>query len=233
MARDIPTDFYELLSFFEEYSLKESIQDEGFISAIKPVHKSYFSFLSFVYGMCFINDEKIAIQIIDRMKESSSDLGTVIFLLANGAYKPANLMARSAIENFMKSFAFMVDEKSLDEKSLFNLIDTAGKFSMFSERDLKIKFDELKGFYAVLCSHVHTATIQEMAHISALNTLPTFNNAKCLALSNTIVKSVNAMIYIYIWVFRDEFFCLPEPHRANILSVMTKPQRRLIHEGRT
>jgi len=232
MARDIPADFNELFSFFEKYSLKDNVQDEGFLSTIKPVHKSYFCFLSFVYGMSFINNGNIAIQIINRMKESSSDLGTVIFLLANGAYKPANLMARSAIENFMKSFAFMVDENSLDEKSLFSLIDTAGKFSMFTEKDLKIKFDELKSFYAVLCSHVHTATIQEMAHISALNTLPTFDNAKCLALSNTIVKSVNAMIYIYIWVFRREFFSLAEPHRANILTVMTKPQRRLIHEGR-
>jgi len=232
MPREIPADLKDLLLFFEEYSLKSNIEDEGFLSTIKTVHKSYFSFLSFVYGMSFMNDGKIAPQIIDRMKESSSDLGTVIFLLANGAYKPANLMVRSAIENFMKSFAFMVDENSLTEKSVFNLNETAGRFAAFSEPDLKIKFDELKGLYAVLCSHVHTATIQEMAHISALNTLPTYNNEKSSSLSKAVVKSVSAMIYIYIWVFRSEFFNLNEPHRDNILSIMTKSQRRLIHEGR-
>lgn len=233
MAREIPTDFNELLSFFESYSLKDNIADKEFVEALKPVHKCYYSFISFVYGMNFIGDSKIPEQIIDRMKESSSDLGTVILLLVNGAYKPANLMTRSAIENFMKALAYMVDEKSLTEKSLFSLIDTAERFSMFSEADLKVKFHELKSFYGILCAHVHTATIQQMEHISALNTLPKFDKDKHLSLSKLLVKTVNAIIYIYIWIFRVEFFSLAESHRKNILEVMTAAQRRLIHEGRS
>lgn len=228
MAREINADFSELLAFFESYSLKDHIIKEEF----KSLHKNYYCFLSFVYGVILSGEHKIPDQVIERMRETSSDLGTVILLLANGSYKPANLMSRSAIENFMKALAFMVDEKSLSEKSLFNLIDTAENFNMLTEKDLKDKFNQLKSYYGSLCAHVHTATIKEMEHISALNTLPRFDKVKHQSLSKIIINIVNAMLYIYIWIFRNAFFSLSEPLRSVVLTVMTKEQRRLIHQGR-
>jgi len=227
MSRDVRDDFDELVNFFSKYSLDNTFKDSDYVSKISLIHKRYYSFMCLVYCLHHLPGEEIDVNAMHRLKESSSDLGTAMFLIVNGAYKPANFMMRSCIENFIKSIGCLTDASILTEKSVHKVIDYAAKNAVI-ERNFDF-YQTLKSEYASLCSHVHTATEKEMEHMKALNVFPTIDVGKVRNLSISIDRLVKAMIYLTICLHQQVFFSFASEYREKILISLTAAQKASLH----
>lgn len=227
MSRDMRNDFNEFICFFSNYNLKSVFDDKSLLGKFSLIHKRYYSFMCLVYCMHHFSKDQVNENAMLRLRESSSDLGTSMFLIINGAYKPANLMMRSCIENFIKSVGCLVDASVLQEKSLYKVIDNSGKHPVLGKN--RKLYENLKTEYGLLCSHVHTATEKEMAHVNALNVFPTITADKIEELSIVIDKIVKSMIYITICIYPGIFFSLATEYREKILDSLTASQRASLH----
>ncbi|OUC37147.1 hypothetical protein BJP35_2412 [Enterobacter sp. J49] len=227
MSRELNKDFIELVNHFSEYKIVGIFGNEKTKGKISMIHKRYYSLMSLVYCLFHFSRNKVDVKAMERLQETSSDLGTAMFLVINGAYKPANLMMRSCIENFIKSIGCLIDSSILEEKSLFKVIQRTGEHSIF-EQNPHI-YEILKKEYSSLCSHVHTATKKEMAHIKALNVFPEIDIASIDSLSKVIDKTVKSMIIIVIKMYRDAFFSFASEYREKILISLTPAQRAELH----
>lgn len=227
MSRDVKKDFDELVNFFSEYSLKNTLKDRELLAKISLIHKRYYSFMCLVYCLHHLQSESMDENSMLRLKESSSDLGTSMFLIINGAYKPANFMIRSCIENFIKSIGCLTDPSILQEKSVFKVIDHAAEHPVIASNFSF--YQTLKTEYGLLCSHVHTATEKEMTHMKALNIFPTVDINKVESLSKTIDSLVKSMIYIVISMYPRIFFSFAAEYRDKILISLTAAQRASLH----
>lgn len=133
MSRELKNDFDELVTYFSEYKLKNVFENENSRGKISMIHKRYYSFMCLVYCLYHFSKEKIDSSSMERLQEASSDLGTTMFMVINGAYKPANLMMRSCIENFLKSIGCLLDLSILEEKSLYKVIERTGEHPVFKK----------------------------------------------------------------------------------------------------
>ncbi|HCD8803732.1 TPA: hypothetical protein NED56_005151, partial [Escherichia coli] len=89
--------------------------------------------------------------------------------------------------------------------------------------------ETLKAEYSSLCSHVHTATVKEMAHIKALNVFPEIDLVKIDNISKVIDKVVKTMISTIIRIFPDVFFSFAPEYREKILLSLTSAQRASLY----
>jgi len=227
MSRDVKSDFDEFISFFSQYSLRDVFKDKALLAKFSLIHKRYYSFMCLVYCLHHLSSEDINEDAMHRLKESSSDLGTSMFLIINGAYKPANLMMRSCIENFIKSIGCLIDDSILQEKSVFKVIDNTGKHPVVVSNSAF--YETLKTEYSRLCSYVHTATEKEMTHMKALNAFPTVDISKVEPFSKSIDKIVKSMICLTISIYPGVFFSFASEYRDKILLSLSSSQRALLH----
>ncbi|CNI40269.1 Uncharacterised protein [Yersinia intermedia] len=98
MSRELNSDFTELVTYFSEYKLKNVFENNDSRGKISMIHKRYYSFMCLVYCLYHFSRGKIDANSMERLQEASSDLGTTMFMVINGAYKPANLMMRSCLK---------------------------------------------------------------------------------------------------------------------------------------
>ncbi|WP_418516197.1 hypothetical protein ACKT82_23970 [Escherichia coli] len=227
MSREVNSDFTELVTYFSEYKLKNVFENINSRGKISMIHKRYYSFMCLVYCLYHFSKEKIDANSLERLQEASSDLGTAMFMVINGAYKPANLMMRSYIENSLKSIGCLLNPSILEEKSLFKVIEQTGEHPVFKKNPLL--HETLKAEYSSLCSHVHTATVKEMAHIKALNVFPEIDLVKIDNISKVIDKVVKTMISTIIRIFPDVFFSFAPEYREKILLSLTSAQRASLY----
>lgn len=229
MTRAVQQDFDALKVFFTEYSLKNSLESSEFIRSLKSFHKAYFSFLNLV--MHLEHQQCLPNQVCDRFKESCSDIGQSLFLMGHGAYKPANLILRSSIENFAKGIGFFENPKVLTMTSLYQVFDVAKAFKRCSFGDFNNLINGLHVEYGNLCVYTHTATASQMAHISALNVLPHFDLAKADQLNKVATRVLKNYLIIIIFSFKAEFFKIDPDNRDNILNSLSPTIKRNIYEN--
>lgn len=229
MTRAVQQDFNALKVFFTEYSLENSLGSPKFISSLKSFHKAYFSFLNLV--MHLEHQRFLPSEVCDRFKESCSDIGQSLFLMGHGAYKSANLILRSSIENFAKGIGFFEDPDVLTMTSLYKVFDVARTFRKCSFSDFSILINSLHTEYGGLCEYTHTATTSQMAHISALNVLPHFDFAKADQLNKLANRVLKNYLIIIIFSFKAEFFKIDPDNRDNILNALSPTIKRRIYEN--
>lgn len=229
MTRQVNKDFNDLKSFLEKYSLTNSLASEEFIASLKRFHKTYFSFLNLVIRL---EAQQIwPLEVTDRFKESCSDIGQSLFLMCHGAYKPANLILRSSIENYAKGIGFFVDPSILTLKNLYEVFDISKRFQGCISVDFSSLINALHSDYGILCDYTHTATINEMAHISALNVLPCFDSSKANILVNIATRVLKNYVIITIFSFKENFFKIDPDNRDNILDVISPTLNKKLHSN--
>jgi len=229
MTRAVTRDFEDLKVFFTEYSLKISLESPEFIGSLKSFHKSYFSFLNLV--MHLEHQKCLPNEVCDRLKESCSDIGQALFLMGHGAYKPANLILRSSIENFAKGVGFFEDSEILTMTSLYQVFDIAKKFKGCNLDEFYDVMNNLHTEYGNLCGYTHTATVSQMAHISALSVLPHFDLAKANQLSKIATRVLINYLKIILFSFKIEFFKIDPDNRDIILNTLSPTIKRKIYES--
>jgi len=231
LSRVTNEDFLLVIDFLKTYSLESVYSNEEFLLNLKSVHKCYFSLLVFSSELNLAQSEGLSNEILNRVNEACSDIGASILLLAHGMYKQANMSLRSSIENFSKSISCNTFPDIIEDKSVFSIFEKTREIDLFSDQKLKDKFSEITSIYAELCAYTHTATMANMANISALNTIPKFDSEKCSEFIRHAKRLLSRMLIIYTHMHRNRFFKFNPSNRDSVLSVLSPTERRLIMEA--
>lgn len=136
MSRRVISDANSLLSFFEQYSLKEFANRPQQKSDCKTLHKKLYGLMVF-FAELKANPEKVSelnAPLFRYFDEVISDALLSIFSWAQGAYKPAKLELRCAIENTLKALLSVGTPDIISEKRVYAIFDTAKKDRFFSTK---------------------------------------------------------------------------------------------------
>ncbi|WP_407480398.1 hypothetical protein [Elizabethkingia miricola] len=233
MSREVSGDYKELLSFFENYSISQIVLNSDYALVISRVHKRYFAYLTIVGELTIlsksgnqnpgINDDQL-----NYLKESCSDIGNAIFCLINGSYKPANLILRSSIETFLKSFNLDTYPEIVTEKSLYKIFETLKAQSFYQNEPQKKIYDMIHQKYIDLCADTHTASTVNMAHITSMNYFPQFNQVKASTIADTITKLINSYVSLLVIKYQEYYHKMHFKNKTNILSILSGNIKRLI-----
>lgn len=231
MSRIINDDFLLVIDFLKTYSLENVYSNDEFLRNLKSVHKGYFSLLVFSSELNLAQRDGLSEEILNRVNETCSDIGASVLLLAHGMYKQANMSLRSSIENFSKSISYNTFPDVIEDKSVFSVFEKTRAVDLFSDRLLKNKFSDITSIYAELCAYTHTATMTNMANISALNSIPKFDSAKCSEFIGLAKRLLPRILIIYTHMHRSRFFKFNPSNRDAVLNLLSPTERRLIMEA--
>lgn len=201
MNKYISDDAIELLEYFKAYSLNDIFSDQDFISDYKIIHKKIFGYLVLY---CEIENQnkdntKFSQKSLFYLKESVSDILQSLFAWSNGAYKSADLLLRSSIENFNKSIIGNVRSEVFSEKSVYRIFEMASQLPEYQKKILHTSFcDTLYSVYSNLCKSVHTATNADMEHITALRLLPKYDKTDSIDYKKSVTTLVNCYLGFFL-----------------------------------
>lgn len=198
MSRLIKDDYERLIQFLKEYSLLDLIKYDDFLNLLSQQHKHYYALLIFLAELKHQDFDPTAIygsqhsdlkqQFFDYLEESISDVGTAFFVCLHGCYKASGQILRSSIENFIKAIGSVESPEIIKQKNMNLVMEIASKTKFYQDDEAKKLFSELKANYSELCKTVHTATVQDMQHITALGYFPTFNIAKANQIKSRLTR---------------------------------------------
>lgn len=198
MSRRVKEDFGKLVGFFESYSLKPNIKNTEFHTFLSTYHKRYYAYLTFMAELSQYKSKPLLSELNDSQyrfySESCSDCGIALFDSVNGNYKGSRLLLRSSIENFIKAVSLNEDTTIDREKSVYALFDRAKAIPFYSEETTKNLFDVIHQHYKDFPKDVHTATINNMMQMSALNILPSFDVVQAKSVTVVVQSLISAYV---------------------------------------
>lgn len=200
MNSNIKKDLDILINFYNNYSLKSRFEDNEFIIIFKSIHKKIYAYLVVVMEIKYQNVIKSAFNEcqLRYLEESVSDILESSFAWTNGAYKAANLLMRSSIENFIK-FALGDDESVYIEKNVYKIFEKANCDDRFSHVITKAKISSiLYNIYGEMCKSSHTASYNDMEHLVSLDALPTWDSQKAEVYKDNISNVLNAYFGFFL-----------------------------------
>lgn len=188
MNRAIQKDRILHLEFLEEYKVDTKKFDDESNKKITTLHRNN---TSLIYAINVCCDKTI-----DNITEVGSDILTADFIALHGMYKPARMMLRSAIENFIKYILIKYNHSEMIDKSLFKTVDNLKKLSFYSS--FLGKWNVLLQAYADLCEDVHTVGPRNMVKMTNLKYFPHYNKESLIKYINMSLSCQNAMIYLIL-----------------------------------
>lgn len=202
MVRAIDRDFESLISFLQNYNLKEIVKNTDHLSILKASHKSYLPFLQF-WAICSnaaaskdfsIFDQPIGIngKKLPHLREAISDIGSGLFCCLHGAYKPGHMALRSSIENYLRFSVGAFNKSALTTSSIYELFDFAREAEPF-KGSRSVYLDQLRSCYSELCKFSHSASLAHMAGIHALAHFPDFDKDAFIGWQDYAKKCMCAM----------------------------------------
>ncbi|MBV9859719.1 MAG: hypothetical protein JO038_06420 [Alphaproteobacteria bacterium] len=174
--------FVELLLFLERYSLSGVIQDnKPFGTLLRSLYKRHYGLLiwhaDLEKGEIWKDNIEKNAAFRPYLKETASDVSQSILLFAQGLYKPAYLMLRSAVENFVKCIGIAEDQEVLSLKSAFDLMAIVRDApAVKRSANLGALFGRLRRIYKELCGYVHSSEHQYLSLTSYIGVYPKFHS---------------------------------------------------------
>ena len=216
MVRDIREDFESLLGFVANYDLSGHLQNSQYVKLLSSLHKRYFAILTLGAEMSHQRLAAAADNVQNeeferRFREAASDLGSSLFAWVHGAYKPARVVLRSGIENFIKAVGSIEFPQVVSMKKVWEIFDLVFELPFYkasvAHREL---FLTLTSYYAEMNLDVHTATSDEMQHVSALGHFPHFDAVQAadfdIAYRNVVDAMVTTLCLMYPNFYREMHF---------------------------
>lgn len=235
MSREIKSDLDNLLKFIKTYDLKHLIVNDDFNLAIKQQHKKYYAYLVYIAEIQnYINDMNYPIVFGENqylyIKESCSDIGTSFFSTFHGNYKSSKLLLRSSIETFMKGFCLDEIPDIDKETSMYRMFDNIKKLDFFILNPLTLElFNKIHQAYKLLCGDVHTATMHNMANISALNYFPTFNKPESESVCKYTLNLIPCYLTLLLLKYNKQFHKFHYKNKEIIMESIQKKHRPIIN----
>ncbi len=239
MSRDVNDDFEELFRFVGDYTLSSSALHDSFRRLLSSQHKRYFAVLTVLaelkhQGILPVKKtvsahEAMNAAFYNYLAESVSDLGISLFVWTHGAYKASRQLLRSSIESYFKGIGSIESEKIIQLKNVYEVIDIAGNISFFQETENKPMYDQLVSFYDLLCKDVHTATIQNMEHVSALGYFPNFDEQAASAFEKLFLRISQLYLSVVCLLFRETYLKMHYKNLDIVASVLPSDVKKRIH----
>lgn len=233
MSRRVKDDFEKLVEFFDSYSLKPNIKNKEFQTFLSTYHKRYFSYLTFIAELSQYKSKPLLSGLIGSQykfySESCSDCALALFDSVNGNYKGTRLLLRSSIESFVKAISLDEDTTIDQEKSVYILFDRAKAIPFFSEKTTKNLFDVIHQHYKELCKDVHTATINNMMLLSALNTLPSFDVVQAKSVSVVVLSLISSYVTLLALKYNAFYHTIHYENKDIIQTTLIKEYANVIN----
>lgn len=229
MTRECAVDFSKIKKYIDEYKISGNLEIPEYVSDLKVMHKCYFGAITWnaellnnkisflrIYENC--NEE-----IVYRLAEVVSDLGSSLFNWSSGNYKAAKIMLRVAVENFIRAVSAIEDKTQLIEKNVYKLFDKASiQSNLNSNITIKTCYESLHADYKLLCEDAHTATIQNMQHLTSLADLPSFGKEKSQSTSKIYVRVTKNISSIFCILFNGFYHGMHHRNKENILNSLDR-----------
>lgn len=218
MSRRISKDFNDFSRFLSEYNLTSYTSVSQQIDTCKTMHKKLFGLL--IFNAEFKTQVKYQNSVV-FLEEMASDLLLSLFCVAQGMYKPAKLELRCSMENFLKSLIMIDTPTIIQEKSVYNIFDSAKKDIHFSSQMGKACVDSLHNDYAILCRTVHgdPTTINPT---SALSMLPQYDQTLQQEVSSIYVRTLENCLGILYLNFPEVVAQMHPDNEKDFLDCLTK-----------
>lgn len=233
MSRRVKDDFEKLIGFFGSYSIEPNIKNAEFQTFLSTYHKRYFAYLTFIAELSQYQSKALLSGLNESQyrfyTESCSDCGLALFDSVNGNYKGSRLFLRSSIENFMKAISLDEDMTIDQEKNVYTLFERAKAISFFSIETTKNLFDIIHQQYKELCKDVHTATINNMVQLSALNTLPSFDVAQAKRVEVVVLSLIPAYVTLLALKYNAFYHNIYYENRDVIQTTLIKEYAKAIN----
>lgn len=199
MSREVTNNFVKLRDFFANYTTAANIGNAGFVKFLSAYHKKYLAYLTHIAELSAYKAAPtlsgLCEKQFDFFSESCSDCGLALFDAVNGNYKASRLLLRSSIENFMKAISLDEDVTIDQESSVYNLFNRVKAVSFFAgSAELMKLFTAIHQEYKGLCMDVHTATVANMTHLSALKSFPAFDQKQ----ADGVMRVAKVLICSYV-----------------------------------
>lgn len=233
MNRLLQNDFERLITYFNEYDLKEIASKEAFKRNSKIIHRKLYAFLVLTNELeeqGILSDENNIFKMY--FKEIGSDLILSFFCWVNGAYKPAELQLRSSIENFTKAFVYSELPQILQIKSVYEIFDSASSSNVFCNKICSKHFKGLRNEYTFLCAFVH-GHIDTLTQNDALIKLPEYNDFSANEFCKHFQNILNQMLSIGYFTFFYNVFRMHVTNRELFLQGLTKKDKSEIYDFKT
>ena len=233
MSRRVKDDFEKLIGFFGSYSIEPNIKNAEFQTFLSTYHKRYFAYLTFIAELSQYQSKALLSGLNESQyrfyTESCSDCGLALFDSVNGNYKGSRLFLRSSIENFMKAISLDEDMTIDQEKNVYTLFERAKAISFFSIETTKNLFNIIHQQYKELCKDVHTATINNMVQLSALNTLPSFDVAQAKRVEVVVLSLIPAYVTLLALKYNAFYHNIYYENRDVIQTTLIKEYAKAIN----
>ncbi|MDE1341063.1 hypothetical protein [Vibrio aestuarianus] len=234
MTRECKSDFDSFLSYIASYKISENLEQTSYVETAKSMHKAYFSLLHF---HCELNFQRELFRgeysddenILSRISEVVSDIGSSNFNWINGSYKASRVMLRSSIENFVRGLSSIENETQLTEKSVYSLFDNAKESNIFNSNEtVRLCFNSIHSSYKELCKDTHTASIANMENISSLVDYPKYFEDKSRDTGAIFVSVVKDILIMLCLIFNKVFHKMHHKNQQNILISIPRNTKPLI-----
>ena len=234
MSREIKSDLDNLVNFIGAYNLAHLNCDEDFICSIKKQHKKYFAYLVYIAEIQGYVDDNLFQTVFTSnqllyIKESCSDIGSSFFSTFHGIYKSSKLLLRSSIETFLKGFCLDEITDIDKETSMYRMFDDIRGIDFFSRRPQVLMLDKIHQVYKTLCGDVHTATIRNMASISALSYFPTFNKLESEFVCKYTLDLIPCYLTLLLLKYNKQFHKFDYRNKDIIMESIPKKYRPIIN----
>ncbi len=234
MTRECSQDFSMLKQYISEYSIVCNLEKESYLKSAKKMHKVYFSLVNwhveYQHKMIYFSNKYTSNQdILLRISESISDIGSSKFNWLNGSYKASRVMLRSSIENFIRAISAIDDEEQLVEKSVYALFDSASDSAIFnSSITINKSYKVLHSNYKELCKDTHTANSSNMEHITSLIDYPKYVEEKSNATGDVFISVVKNILAILCLFFNEFYHKMHHRNKENIINSLPRHCRPLV-----
>lgn len=232
MTRECLEDFGALRSYVANYAISSSLEEPSYISSLKRIHRHYFAAIAWHAELAHSKDafqaayENCNDEIIIRLSEVVSDLGSCVFNWINGNYKASKVILRICIESFIKAISAVENKDQLTEKNVYTLFNVASSQAIFGS--CTSCYEALHADYKLLCADAHTATLQNMQHLTSLAELPAFEKEKSESAEAVIVRVSSNINSSFCIIFNRFYHSIHHKNKENILNGVARKNRPLI-----
>lgn len=236
MTRECRADFLRLEEYISNYSISCNLNKNDYVAAAKRMHKVYFSLINwhveYKYQLDLFSKEYTSNKdVLVRLSETVSDIGSSQFNWLNGSYKAARVMLRSAIENFVRALGAIEDNSLLAEKSVFKVFEKANNSSVFNTSNtINNAYQLLHSRYVILCKDTHTATSNNMEHITSLADYPQYIASKSDSTKDLFVSIVQNILLILCLTFNKIYHSMHHRNKENVLNSIPTSYKRFIQD---
>lgn len=188
----------EIQQFVDTLSIDSPFSREGASRKFKTAYRQLHSLL--IWNMVVTPAVLTEANYGKHFQEAVSDASQSFALISMSLYKPARMMARSAVENVIR-VAVAHQEKDYKVKSVYALFDLALASHTGAPQSLAI-IKQLKQLYGELCLTVHSAKEEHLALAVPFEQLLSFDQSQydlTIEFLKRTASLLNQLIFSLFW----------------------------------